>query len=737
MGDGQAFQTPQGGGGQDQIHPAAVLGVGLAAHQPGGHQTVDQFGGAVGLDPQPFAKVAHAWPFAPPDGQQGLMVARLQPGAPGGVFAEGQKLAKLLAEPGQGAVIGVGQGGGARHGQWSLCYVVPRYISRRSNPGLIMTEISQAARDNLRDFTADRRLLLLTAMAVVVGVAGALAAWVLLRMIALFTNLVYFQHVSAVLPSFPDHLPLWTIAIPVLGSLVVGLMARFGSEKIRGHGIPEAIEAILIGQSRIEPKVALLKPISSAISIGTGGPFGAEGPIIMTGGALGSLFAQLFRLSSAERKTLLVAGAAAGMTAVFGTPIASVLLAVELLLFEWKPRSFVPVAVGSIVAQVCRPWLIGSGALFPYLGVPLLPWWGLGLCALVGITAGLQSSLMTICLYAVEDLFRKLPIHWMWWPALGGVVVGIGGWLDPSVLGVGYDNIRALLAGGFGLHDAAALLVGKMTVWIVSLSSGTSGGVLAPLLIMGGALGALESHLMPFGDTGFWALLGMTAILAGTMRAPLTATFFAVELTGNTHIMLPLLAASVAAFTLTVLILKRSILTERIARRGLHLTREYGIDPFLDTRVRDVMTHPVNTLPGDMTIADAVAFFANVDDGYRHRSYPVVDVLHRPVGMITRSNILRWVRDGWPEGAVLQGSLNEPVVGYADELVGDLADRMAASDIGRVPIVERGSGRLAGLVARRDLLRVRARVWAQERERAALLALRRNGNGHNGPSAAS
>lgn len=588
-----------------------------------------------------------------------------------------------------------------------------------------MPEFPHAVRDDLRDFTADKRLLLLAWMAVIVGTAGAGAAWILLRLISIVTNFAYFQRFAITLPAFPAHLPLWTVAIPVAGSLIVGLMARYGSEKIRGHGIPEAIEAILIGRSRIEPKVALLKPISSAISIGTGGPFGAEGPIIMTGGALGSLFAQLFHLSSGERKTLLVSGAAAGMTAVFGTPIAALLLAVELLLFEWKPRSFVPVAIAAIVAAVLRAYLIGSGPLFPYDGIPVLPWWGLGLCALVGIVAGLQSSLMTVCLYGVEDLFRKLPIHWMWWPALGGLVVGIGGYLDPDVLGVGYNNIHLLLQGGFTLHDATALLFGKMIVWIVSLSSGTSGGVLAPLLIMGGALGSLESHLLPFGDAGFWALLGMAAILGGTMRAPLTATFFAVELSGNTHILLPLLAASVAAFTLTVLLMRRSILTERIARRGLHLTREYGIDPFLDTRVRDIMSQPVDTLPADMTVADVVARFTKQDGHIRHRSYPVIDSEGAPLGMVSRADILRWTRDGWGERETLQAHMGaEVIVGYADELAGQLADRMAMRDVGRVPVIERSGGRLVGLVARRDLLRVRARLYAEEGQRDKLLHLR-------------
>jgi H+/Cl- antiporter ClcA/CBS domain-containing protein len=574
--------------------------------------------------------------------------------------------------------------------------------------------------DTLRDFTADTRVLVLGAMALVIGTMGAASAWVLLKLIALFTNIFYFQKLSTASMSFVGlHLTAWTIAIPVVGSLIIGLMARFGSEKIRGHGIPEAIEAILIGRSRIEPKVALLKPLSSAISIGTGGPFGAEGPIIMTGGALGSLFAQMFKLSSAERKTLLVAGAAAGMTAVFDTPIAAVLLAVELLLFEWKPRSFIPVGIASVVAAAWRPFLLGAGPLFPYTGVPVMEWWGLALCAAVGVAAGLQSALMTVCLYGVEDLFRKLPIHWMWWPALGGLVVGIGGYLDPAVLGVGYANIRDLLNGTMDMHAAISLLIGKSVVWIVALSSGTSGGVLAPLLMMGGALGSLEAHFLPFGDTGFWALLGMAAILGGTMRAPLTATMFAFELTDNIHVLPALFIASLAAFLATVLLMRRSILTERIARRGLHLTREYTVDPFEIMRVADIMAKPVDTLPTTMTVTDAVAFFSLDAVALRHKSYPVIDANGKLAGIVSRADVFRWTRDGWDEGLTLGdacdgGSL---VTSYADELVGRLADRMAEFDKGRVPVIDRASGKLVGLVARRDLLRVRAAAGREEFER--------------------
>jgi H+/Cl- antiporter ClcA len=576
--------------------------------------------------------------------------------------------------------------------------------------------------NQLRDFTASPRILSLALLAAGIGSLGAGAAWILLKLIALVTNLAYFGRLSDAPVDFAGlHLPLWSVAVPVGGSLIIGLMARYGSEKIRGHGIPEAIEAILIGQSRIQPKVALLKPISSAISIGTGGPFGAEGPIIMTGGALGSLVAQCFHLTAAERKSLLVAGAAAGMTAVFGTPIAAVLLAVELLLFEWKPRSFIPVTIAALVALAWRPLLIGSGPLFPYDGNPVLPWWGLGLCALAGVAAGLQSALMTVCLYGVEDLFRKLPVHWMWWPALGGLAVGLGGLIEPAALGVGYADISGLLAGHFDVHAASLLLLVKAAIWIVALSSGTSGGVLAPLLIMGGALGVIEAQWLPFGDAGFWALLGMAAILGGTMRAPLTATLFAVELTGNYHFLPALLTASVAGFALTVLMMRRSILTERIARRGLHLTREYGVDPFEVMRVADIMAAPADSLPAAMRVNEAIAFFGSGDE--RHKSYPVVRPDGQLVGLISRGDVLRWTRSGADGGQSLGEVCLDVATAFPDETAGTLADRMSAGRYSRVPVIARDGGHLVGIVTRRELLRVRSLALRAEQERQGALKL--------------
>jgi len=569
------------------------------------------------------------------------------------------------------------------------------------------------------DFTADSRVLVLIGMALIVGSLGAGSAWVLLKLISLTTNIVWLGRFSTGHASPAEAAPgLWMVAAPAVGGLIIGLMARFGSEKIRGHGIPEAIEAILLGGSRMHPKVAVLKPLSSAISIGTGGPFGAEGPIIMTGGALGSLFAQCFDVTAAERKTILVAGAAAGMTAIFGTPVAAVLLAVELLLFEWKPRSFIPVVAAAAVSAAWRPLLFGSGPLFPYAIPADLPWWGLPACAAAGIVAGLQSGAMTKLLYWAEDLFEHLPVHWMWWPVLGGLAVGLGGLIEPRALGVGYDIIGDLLSGRLLAGGAGRILLVKSAVWIVALASGTSGGVLAPLLILGGTLGFLEGQFLP-GGSSFWALLGMAAMMGGTMRSPLTAVMFAVELTGNSTVILPLLAATGAAHGVTVLLLKRSILTEKIARRGQHITREYSIDPFELLRVSEVMVTKVDTLPAAMPIDKAVTFF--MADEHRHKSYPVVDTDRRLVGMVTRADVLRWrtERAHMPETLFDTVSGRELIVGYPDEILGRLADAMVSGNQGRVPIVERATRRILGLVARKDLLHIRSSVTAAENDRVA------------------
>jgi chloride channel protein, CIC family len=589
--------------------------------------------------------------------------------------------------------------------------------------------LEQDASGDLGDFTTTWRIIPLSLGAIAIGVLGAYVALGLLRLIGLFTNLFFFQRWDTALVSpAGNQLGLLELLVPVGGALVIGLMARYGSERIRGHGIPEAIESILISGSRVEPRVAVLKPISAALSIGTGGPFGAEGPIIMTGGAFGSMMAQFFNLTSAERKTLLVAGAAAGMSATFASPVAAVLLGVELLLFEWKPRSMIPVALASATAAATRCYIIGVGPLVPtpphpvFIGSSAL----LG-CALVGLLAGVLSALLTLAVYAAEDAFQLLPIHWMWWPALGGLVIGIGGLIFPEALGVGYDTIGALLQGDVPGRVIVGILVVKSIIWSVSLGSGTSGGVLAPLLLMGGALGGVEAMFLPNEGTGFWPLVSMGAILGGTMRSPFTGVVFALELTHDVNALLPLLVAVTIAHSFTVLTLRRSILTEKISRRGYHLSREYAIDPLEILFVREVMRRNVVALPLDISRGDLERFL-QADGHRRQRLYPVVGGDGSLVGVARRRDLQQVVREHDLDG---DGRLpvtivkQRPVVAYPDEPLRIVAYRMAETGLTRFPVVERKDRRkLVGVVALADLLEARVRNLEAERRRERILPLR-------------
>ncbi|HEX4299362.1 MAG TPA: chloride channel protein [Gammaproteobacteria bacterium] len=557
-----------------------------------------------------------------------------------------------------------------------------------------------------RDFAAQPRLLAISAIAMCVGVLGAVVAWILFHLIGLFTNLFYYQHFAWNFVSPAEaHLGTWALFAPAVGGLIVGVMARYGSERIRGHGIPEALEAILYGKSIMQPKIAVLKPLSSAIVIGSGGPFGAEGPIIMTGGALGSIVAMAFTLTANERRTLLVAGAAAGMAATFNTPIAAVLLSVELLLFELRPRSLIPVALAAAVAAALRPYLLGDGALFP---VPAGSWVSdIGLLSAVacGLLAAMFSSLLTVTVYACEDLFRKLPIHWMWWPAIGGIVVGIGGHFQPHALGVGYDVIRDLLNGHYLVITALLLLSVKLVIWAVSLGSGTSGGVLAPLLIMGAGLGVMESTFLPGASPLIWPLVSMGAMIAGTMRSPLTAIVFSLELTHDVTSLGALLVACIVAHAFSVIVMKRSILTEKVARRGLHVFREYGVDPLGTLFVHDIMTSKVESIPADLTPVEARDRYFDLAT-QRHRAYPVVDVEGRLLGLLTRADIQRYCEEdparslaAWFKDAV-------PASVTPDETGQEAASRMALENLDRLPVVsDDGQRRLLGMLTRFDVVK--------------------------------
>ena len=572
------------------------------------------------------------------------------------------------------------------------------------------------------DFTANPRVLVVTFMAVLVGVVSAFVALILTKLISFFTNVFYFGRFTAGELSSPanNHLGIWALFIPVIGGLIIGLMARYGSEKIRGHGIPEALEAILIGRSRMEPKVAVLKPLSSAISIGAGGPFGAEGPIIMTGGAFGSLFGQAFHLSAPERKTLLVAGAAGGMAAIFAAPVASVLLAVELLLFEWKPRSFIPVASAAAVSAALRIPLLGQGPVFLTMPHAPLSLVALGGALVVGLGVGFASGLITRLVYACEDFFEKLPIHWMWWPAIGGIVVGLGGLFYPHALGVGYDVIRDELNGRLLGMFALGLLITKAVIWSASLGSGNSGGVLAPLLIMGGALGALVAPLLPAGDAGLWATLAMGAMMAGTMGAPFTAIAFMTEATHDINILPGLLIAAFAADAVTVLLMKRSILTEKIARRGTHVTREYIVNPLHLVRVSDVMERDVPTVPASLPVDGLFERLAEEDPVLaRRQEWPLVDDADRLVGVVTRGDLVRALdhEDG-DNTTVRDIGSKRLIVTYEDELLEDATTKMIKHDIGRLPVVDRADpAKLLGLLGRAGVMAVWLYATREEQTR--------------------
>jgi H+/Cl- antiporter ClcA len=572
-----------------------------------------------------------------------------------------------------------------------------------------------------RDFGADARLVYLSSIAIAIGIISTVAAFVLLHLIYFFTNIFFFQTFSFSHHSPAEHhLGAWVIAVPVIGGVIVGLMARFGSEKIRGHGIPEAIETILFGKSAMSPKIAALKPLASGICIGSGGPFGAEGPIIMTGGALGSLIAQLFALTAAERKTLLVAGATAGMTAVFGTPVAAVLLAVELLLFEWRPRSLLPVILACAVAGFSRPWLIGSGALFPLQTAPA-GFSALGLCIVAGLLSGMLSSAMSMALYKIEDGFAKLPVHWMWWPAIGALAVGIGGYLEPRALGVGYDVIDDLLNHHLLASAALALLAVKAVIWVIALASGTSGGVLAPLLMLGAGLGTVIAVVFPGSDPMLWPLVCMAAVLAGVLGAPLTAAIFALGLTGDFNALLPLLLASGISYGFTVLAMRRSIMTEKIARRGLHIYREYSVDPQERIFVNEVMTRNTAAIHGSLSLDQVSALYFGVTQ--QHRAYPVVSEEGRVLGMLDR-DLLRHSLDSHDSSVAAETLFRNEKLHCAlpTETCQTVGRRMAALHLERMPVVaDFDSCLLVGIVSRSDLLKPSRTVFDEEHVRERII----------------
>jgi H+/Cl- antiporter ClcA len=574
------------------------------------------------------------------------------------------------------------------------------------------------------------RTAFLAVLAVGLGLTAGGVAWALARLIGLVTHLAFFGELNATWTTPADNrLGAWVILVPPLGGIAVGLLARY-APGIRGHGIPEAMENILLRQSKIPPRLTWAKPLSAALAIGTGGPFGAEGPIIATGGSLGSLLGQLIPVSAAERKVLLAAGAAAGMAATFGSPLSAVLLAVELLLFEFRPRSIIPVALAASVATIVRFAIGGSTApVFASPSLDAMNASALTACLVLGALLGAAAVVVSRLVYWVEDQFDRLPIHWMWWPALGGLVVGLVGWQFPDAMHVGYDKIDGILAGAYAPRFLALLLGWKLLAWSVSLGSGTSGGTLAPLFMLGGTLGSLAGHALRFVAPGapvapeLLGLVGMAAMFAGASRAMLASAVFAFEVTRRPEALLGLIVGCAAAQLVASALARTSIMTEKIARRGVRVGQDYEIDPLEGVRVRDVMTREVVGIPGNTPLAELRVWCAVGGQRSDHPVYPVLDEGGRFLGIFRRKWLVTEVGD---EAAILAVDMAEPppAVAHEDETLREVAEKMLRHEAGRLPVVDReDQERLVGFITRRDVIAGRSRRLREEEERVRVLDL--------------
>ncbi len=578
---------------------------------------------------------------------------------------------------------------------------------------------------------ADSRIFAISGYALVIGVAAAYVAQALVALIGLVTNLAFYGRWSTAFVSpAGNHLGAWVVLVPVLGGLIVGVMARWGSPAIRGHGIPEAMEQILRNDSKIPPRMTFLKPLSSAIAIGTGGPFGAEGPIIATGGAFGSFLGQVLHVTANERKVLLAAGAAAGMAAIFASPVSATLLAVELLLFELRPQSLIPVALATVAATGIRYATVGFGAVFPMPPIAAPGGPALAVYVVLGAFIGLCSVGVTRIGYGVEGAFEKIPVPWMWWPAIGGIAVGAIGYFAPLTFGVGYTNIQDIVAGRLAFDALAALMVMKFLSWSIALGSGTSGGTLAPLFTIGGALGAilgqlLSAHAPGLGvDPRIAALVGMAAIFAGASRALLTSIVFAFETTRQFAGMLPLLGGCTAAYFVSVLLMRTTIMTEKIVRRGTRVPDEYSADFLAQVRVGDVCARTVRTVRDTATVGEIRAWFPGSDPDNQHQGYPVIDAEGHLRGVITR----RQVQNARHADSVTIADLvtQEPLVAQEGHSLREAADHMVAHSVGRLVVVADSPPHdIVGIITRGDLLAAHAKRLREARPAETHLRLRR------------
>jgi CIC family chloride channel protein len=589
--------------------------------------------------------------------------------------------------------------------------------------GAPLVERSHAAQPTA---AAGYRLVFISLLAAAVGILAGVIAYVLYDLIGLFTNLAFYHEFSFHFRS-PEQSPLgiWIIFIPVVGGLIVGFMAKYGSEKIKGHGIPEAMEAVLMSRSRIEAKVAILKPLSAAIAIGTGGPFGAEGPIIQTGGAFGSLIGQLVATTASERKVLLACGAGAGMAATFNTPIAGVILAIELLLFEFRARSFIPLVIASTLATSVRSVLLGQKSMFSMVNANFDAIHGLFYYLLLGFVCGAAAIGFTRLLYWVEDQFDRLPLDALYHPAIGGLALGIIGFFVPRVLGVGYDTISDILNNNLAFKILILVAVFKALALVISLGSGTSGGLLAPMFMSSAAMGSVfamvinrivpGAHLSP----GAYALVAMAAVFGAASRATFAFIVFAFEITHDYNAILPLMLVCVIADMIAIRYLPCSIMTEKLARRGLAVPQDLAADVLRVVRVGEVMRKDVKTIPPEMTVGELTDRIGRGESGFTlTQGLPIVDSHGRLLGLVTQGDLLRALEDD-RSGKItaIEAGTRSPIVAYPDEQASEALFRMLQNNIGRLPVVSRENPeQMVGYLNRSSILS----AWTRQMEDESL-----------------
>ncbi len=571
------------------------------------------------------------------------------------------------------------------------------------------------------------RIYFVSALAVAIGIVSGLIAYFLLLLIALIGNLIFSGAFATDLSLIEyGNVGWWVIIIPALGGIVIGLMAKYGTPKIKGHGIPEAMEAVLTNKSRIHPKVAFFKPLSAAIAIGTGGPYGAEGPIIQTGGAFGSILGQFVRTSAAERKVLLACGAAGGMAATFNTPIAAVIIAIELLLFEFKTRSFIPLVISSVMATAVHFLLIGNGPLFAMEAVDFAVVQGIPFYILLGVICGVVAVGFKRSFYWIEDQFEKIPVDEVWLPAIGGLGLGIIGFFFPIVLGVGYDTITGILNGNFLLTTLLIIMVFKSLALMVSLGSGTSGGLLAPMFMAGAALGGVYAivwngiipglGLAP----GAYALVAMAAVFGTASRSTFALIIFAFEITQDYTSIIPLMIGCVIADAVGLLLMDNTIMTEKLERRGLNIHQDYEVDALYKMKVGEVMDPDAPTIPASMTLKDLAERIANHDPLVTsHQGLLIVDEDEKLQGVITRSDVINNLDNKDLETlSVLDVGSTSPKVAYPDELVATATERMTTNQIGRLPVVERQNPKkILGYLGRASILEGRTQYFMEESQK--------------------